>query len=264
MARPRTYKTEALVLKGSPFGEADRLLTLYTLDRGKLRAVAKGVRRATSKLAGHLEPLTCSLLLLAEGRNLDVVAQAETKESFKALRDSLEALARAMYMAELVDAFAPEEVPNPGLYRLLLANLRWLSARAIALDESLEAALLRRFELRLLDLLGYRPELHRCVECSGPVTSAASFFNPRAGGVICVACRSRWSAGLLTVSPNALRLLRSLQSAEPRASPLITSASLREEVEGLLRHYIRYLLERDVHSIDFMDLLKREASPVEA
>src|SRR5438045_4093476 len=103
---PRVYRCEAVVLRQRRLGEADRILTLYTPQLGKVEAVAKGVRKQTSRKAGHLEPLTLSSLLIASGRNLDIITQAETVESFLPLREDLTRLSRGMYVAELVDRFS--------------------------------------------------------------------------------------------------------------------------------------------------------------
>src|SRR3954451_7034501 len=119
----RTYRTEGIVLRGRDLGEADRILTIITPDRGKVRAVAKGVRKMTSKKAGHLEPFCRCALLLARGRDLDVVAQVETLEAFARVRGSLDLLGPAYYLAELVDTFAEEESESRALYEAFAATL---------------------------------------------------------------------------------------------------------------------------------------------
>src|SRR3972149_1127095 len=100
---PRVYKTPAIVLRQRKLGDADKIITLYSAEYGKLDAVAKGVRRITSRLAGHVEPLSHGSFMLAHGRNLDVITQVQTIETFQPLRDNLERLSRALYAAELVD-----------------------------------------------------------------------------------------------------------------------------------------------------------------
>src|SRR5437588_93894 len=107
---PRVYRTEAIVLRGYDYGEADRILTLYTPNSGKLRAIAKGVRRTKSRMAGHLDLFTRSNMLVARGRQLDIVTQAETIESFRSMRDDLSRVSLAHYVAELVDSFTAEQL----------------------------------------------------------------------------------------------------------------------------------------------------------
>src|SRR3990172_10493241 len=120
---PRVYKTPAIVLRQRRLGDADKIITLYTASYGKLDAVAKGVRRVTSRLAGHVEPLSHGSYLLAHGRNLDIITQAQTIEPFQPLREDLDRLSRALYAAELLDRATEERAENFSLYRLLLDTL---------------------------------------------------------------------------------------------------------------------------------------------
>jgi DNA repair protein RecO (recombination protein O) len=179
MSRERLYRTEAIVLKRTDFGEADRLLTLYTPGLGKLRAIAKGIRRPTSRKSGHLELFTHSQLLIAKGRNLDIITQAETITAFKPLRHDLLRLTYAYYVAELVDRFAEEGVDNRPLYDLLLATLGRLA------EDPDPVLATRFFEVRMLGLMGYQPQLFHCVECRAPLTPEDQYFDAEAGGVLC-------------------------------------------------------------------------------
>ena len=156
-ARERTYRTEAIVLRRKDFGEADRVLTVFTPERGKVRLVAKGIRKPRSRKAGHLELFTCSRLLLAKGRDLDMVTQAETLLAYRPLREDLLRGAYAAYAVELLDRFTPDEQENAELYRLLRSMLGWLCAEH---DLALVA---RYYELQLLGLAGFQPDLRQCV-----------------------------------------------------------------------------------------------------
>ena len=122
MTRPRVYKTEAIVLKRRAQGEADSIFTLYTPNLGKIRVVARGVRKPKSKLGGHLEPLTRSALVLAKGQNLDIITQVQTIEPFLPLRDDLWRTGCALYAAELVDQFCAEQSENYHIYKSLTAS----------------------------------------------------------------------------------------------------------------------------------------------
>src|SRR5574341_2449615 len=124
MPIPRMYKTEAIVLRGRRLGEADRILTLYTPGFGKIDAKAKGVRKTTSRMSGHLQPLTRCVLQLAQGHVSDVLTVCETLESFQPLRDDLERLSRALYATELIERFVPERANSYPTYRLLVDTLR--------------------------------------------------------------------------------------------------------------------------------------------
>ena len=184
MTTPRIYKTEAIVLRQRKLGEAGKIVTLYTPNYGKLDAVAKGVRRPKSRLAGHLEVLTHTAVMLAQGRNLDTVTQAQTVESFAPLRADLHRLSRALYAAELVDRFSPEGAEGYHVFQLLLATLRRLvSAKNVD-------TVLRHLEMQLLSLSGFQPQLGRCVNCERILAAAPSYFSPDAGGVLCPSGRA--------------------------------------------------------------------------
>ncbi|MEJ2048139.1 MAG: DNA repair protein RecO, partial [Dehalococcoidia bacterium] len=150
MSRPRNYQTEAIIIKKTKLGEADRILTLYTPNLGKIQAVAKGVRRPRSKMAGHLELLTHSLVSLARGRNLDTVTGSQTIDGFLPLKSDLKLTSYALYAVELVEQFTADHDENQPLFELVLKTLHQLCQDT---DHELT---LRYFELHLLDLVGYR------------------------------------------------------------------------------------------------------------
>jgi DNA repair protein RecO (recombination protein O) len=252
MDKPRFLKTEAIVLKHYPLGEADRVVTLLTPGSGKVRAVAKGVRRVKSRLGGHLEPLTRTRVMLAQGRSLDTISSAETIASNLPLRKDLWRTTCGIYLAELVERFATEEQANLPLYGLLCAGLDALG-RAADLDP-----VLRYLELRVLITTGFRPELGQCVQCGAAIQPGAHFFSAQAGGALCPACR-RNDPLARPLSLNALKVLRLYA-----ASPLETACRVRldrdlaVELEHLLRQYIMHVLEYGLKSVEFLDLLQRE------
>ena len=251
MTRPRTYKTEAVVLRQIPLGEADRILTLYTPDIGKVRAVAKGVRRVKSRLGGHLELLNRVSVALYEGKSLDVVTEAQVVQSFRGLREDLEPLSRAMYVAEIVDGFSSERSPNSAIYTLLVDVLAELEKAAP------HDLLLRHFEMRLLEYAGYRPELFQCVACRSTLEPRDHLFSCSDGGVLCPTCRVTSSEAMLPVSVGAMKVLRYLQREDKYAdvSGLKVSGGLLTETARLLGANIRFLLERDVKSAEFISRL---------
>ena len=252
--RDRLYRTEAIILRRQDFGEADRLLTLYTPGFGKARVLAKGVRKPTSRKAGHVELLTHNRLLVAKGRNLDIVTQAETINAFLPIRDGLRRTSCAYYMAELVDRFTAEGEENRRLFDLLLRALSWLGD---AQDTSL---VLRYFELHLLDYVGYRPQLCQCVRCGQPVGTDAGLFSPTDGGVLCLRC-GQGERGCSDVSPQVLASLLYLQSRHyDQCCRLGVDGRTHLELESVLRRYITHLLERGLRSAEFMDHLTRQES----
>lgn len=249
--RPKLYKTPGIVLRQRRLGEADKILTILTPKLGKLDAVAKGVRRPRSKLAGHVEPLTYTSFMLARGRDLDIVTQAQTIEVFLPLREDLERTGRGLYVAELVERLTPERQENYQVFRLLLETLGRLAG-----TDRLDATL-RFFEMRLLDHLGYRPQLEECVACGRPLEPVVNNWSPENGGVTCPAC-ARKEAVSRPLSVNALKVLRLLQKGiHADAVRVHTQPALAAELEHHLREYLFHVLERDVRSAHFLDVLRR-------
>ncbi|MGH2448484.1 MAG: DNA repair protein RecO [Chloroflexota bacterium] len=244
--QPRIYRSEALVLKASDFGEADRLLTLFTPDKGKLRAIAKGVRKLASRKSGHLDLFMRSTVLIASGRSLDIVTQAELLETFLPIRSDLRRLAHSHYVAELVDKLAGEHNPNQALYAKTLVTLRRL-----AVSDELDLVT-RAFELHSLHASGYRPQLHRCLHCNNVIVPQVNRFSASLGGVLCDSCSSvDTSAPEITV--DALKIMRHLQTNEARILEMRgIDESVKEEVERHLQKYITFRLESRVNSRAFL------------
>jgi len=252
VSRERLYRTEAIILRRSDFGEADRLLTFFTPHWGKLRAVAKGARKPGSRKSGHLELFSHTRLLLARGRNLDIVTQAETVEPFLALRKDLLRTTYAYYAAELVDGFVGDQDENQPVFELLLAVFKWLGQ---ADDLALVA---RFFELRLLALVGYQPQFFQCVSCQTQVEPTINFFYPGEGGVLCPRC-GEGRAEAMPLSLNALKVLRFLQTRDYDTVRLLrVRLPLHAELEAIMSHYITYTLERNLKSVEFLKRLRRQ------
>ncbi len=271
MRQQRSYAIEAIVLKRTDIGEADRILTLFTPNRGKLRAVAKGTRRPISKKAGHLELLNRSQLQIALGRNLDIVTQAEGRENFLHLRSELWHMTCGFYLVELVDRFVEDSTPHLDIYALLLEALRYLDADANALQQQRAQGpvldgeqidehghtqlLLRYFELHLLSSIGYEPALQNCAHCTSELRPEENGFRASLGGVLCPQCSRFWERRL---SLNALKILRFLQRSRwIEASHLCLEAKLQAELEAVMHDLLRFHLERDLKSWSFLDMLNR-------
>lgn len=256
MARPRTYKTEGIILRQTPLGEADRILTIYTPDDGKVRAVAKGVRRPKSRLRGHLELLNHASISIAHGRNLDVVGEAEVIRSFRELKADLGRVSIGMYLAELVDGFAVENASSPETYQLLMDGLDWLCRAANA------ELLVRHFEVWLLDVSGYRPEVVACVGCRAELEPGDHLFACASGGALCPSCRVDSDEALIPLSLRAMKVLRFLQRQPDygQVDGLKVGRGELRELERLLRAYVRHIVERDLKSAEFMGLVASERS----
>ena len=250
-SNPHTLTVDAVVLRHSDWGEADRLLSIYTRQAGKLRAVAKGARKMRSRKAGHLEPFTHVRLLLARGRDFWIVTQAETIDAYPALREDLMRTGYAAYLVELIDRFTYEEGETSGLFSLLVESL----ARVEIMPDPFISV--RYYELRLLDLVGFRPDLFHCVSCEKEIQPEDQFFDALKGGVICPDCIGRTPTAR-AVSREALRFIRHMQRSgfneAARADP---PAAVRSEMDSLLNYYLTYLLERKLNSPHFLDEIRR-------
>jgi len=251
MPKPRNYQTEAIIIRKTKLGEADRILALYTPKLGKIQAVAKGVRRPRSRMAGHLELLTHSKISLVRGRNLDTVTGTQTIDSFLPLKSNLELSSQGLYATELVDRFTADHVENQPLFRLLLDTLgRLCEGRKNELA-------LRYFEVHLLNAVGYRPQLMQCLSCHQALKPVENHFSPNVGGVLCPKCGGKQPSSPLSV--NALKVLRFLQdSGYENASRLKVDAALSQELEQVMRSYLRYLLEGEVKSSAWRDSLRMQ------
>jgi DNA repair protein RecO (recombination protein O) len=249
--QPRSYQTEAIIIRRTKLGEADRILTLFTPEYGKLRAIAKGSRRPGSKFGGHVEMLTHSLLQLARGHNLEIVTQAQTINSFMPLREDLKRLSSGLYLAELVDAFISEDIEDRDLFDFVILTLKELST-ADNLD-----TVLRYFELHLLQKTGYQPQLQTCSGCGARLYPGTNCFSAAHGGVLCVECGFDEPAAR-SISVNALKVLRLWQTCDyATAYKVNINPGLTIEMESILREYIRHMLEKQLKSTAFLDMLRQ-------
>lgn len=250
-AHERTFRTEAIVLRRKDFGEADRLLTLFTPESGKIRAIAKGIRKPRSRKAGHLELYTRSNLLLAKGRDMDIITQAVTVDAYRPLREDLLRSTYGSYFIELLDRFTPDEAENKPLYDLLAQALGWLAeARDLALTA-------RYYELQLLGMAGYQLELFYCVIRHEKVAAQDQFFSPADGGVVCPDCGGA-REGAFRISLNALKVLRHMmRSPYAGVRDLTLSAATHAEVERVSLRTITYHLERQLKSVEFLKQVRR-------
>ena len=244
--RERSYRTEGIILRRIDFGEADRLLTLFTREYGKLRAVAKGARKPQSRKTGHVDLFMRTRFQMARGRDLDIITQAEMVESYAPLRGNLVRTTYAAYAVELLDRFTAEEDQNLNLYNLLSGALDWL---AVHRDLRLVA---RFYELRLLSFVGFQPQLFRCQGSGEEIREENQYFSAELGGLL--------NPGALEISAVAVKVLRYLQTRSWDAVRVLQlRPALQRELEGIMFHYLTYLLERNLSSVDFLYRLRREA-----
>lgn len=251
MTLPRTYRAAGLTLRKIPVGEADLVSAIYTREHGKLELLARSARRLTSKLMGHFEPLTLLRLSVARGRTLDIVAEAEVVTAFPAVKTDYFTTARGLYVAELVDAFSALSAANPELFDLAVQTLETIG------DNPTAELPLRYFDLQLLALSGFLPELYHCVECGEELEPERHRFAVGAGGTLCLDCGPP-DVIVRSLSLPALKVLRLLHRTESvgRLPTLNIPATVRDEVHGTLTAALQYWMDRQVRTQAFLDAAK--------
>ncbi len=235
------YRDEGIVLRTHKLGEADRIVVVLTRHHGKVRAVAKGVRKTKSRFGARLEPPTHLQLQLYEGRSeLHIIDQVETLDHFRAIRDDLDRLTRAVSMLEVADQLGLEGEPNPGLYQMLLGALRALAGHSGPLVVS-------GFFLKVLALEGFRPVVDRCVECDDPDAELVA-FDLDSGGTRCSAHRMG-----VAVSADALVLLNDILGGRLGQALNQPASAATSEVEHLAIRALEHHLERRLRSVAILD-----------
>lgn len=253
LAQSTLYRADAIVLKHRDLGEADRALTLFTAEHGKLRASVRGARKPKSRLGGHLEPLTRASVQIARGRTLDVVTQAQAVEVFQTARADFLTLLHGLHMAELVDRFTQEQEPQEELFALLLESLRRLDGGHRA------DSLARAFEVQVLSWAGFQPVLDRCASCDGDVNGSRgqSSFSAQLGGLLCSSCASGQPGWARQISRGTARELQALQrEGLDGADSLSGDQAELAELEALLRWYLRYILEVPLDTAAILDRVR--------
>lgn len=236
------YREQGVVMRTIRLGEADRIISILTAGRGKVRAVAKGVRKTKSRFGARLEPLAHVSLLLYEGRELDIVTQADGIEHFRPIREDLDRLAKASSILEATDQLAQEGHANHRLYTMLLGALR-----ALAVADS--AVLVPAYFLKLLSLEGFHPVLDRCSVCVIPIGHDAEVrvaFDLNSGGVICPACAGR---RVRTISGDGLALVRRILGGDLGGALSQGPGAVADEVAALASGAMEHHLERRLRSL---------------
>jgi DNA repair protein RecO (recombination protein O) len=257
MTRLRSYSAEAIVLRCSDFGEADRLVVLLTRDHGKVRAIAKGVRRPTSRHGGNVEPFVQARIQLARGRDLEVLTQSELTHARRSLREDLESAAHAYYLTEVADAMVEPGASASRVFSLLGRALDLIDAGADPALTTVQAI------LHLLDQLGYRPQLFRCLACDEELQPVPGFFSVAEGGALCPRCGAGRS-GARPIGVDTLKLLRNLQRSSRLGEPrLVLARAVVEPADRVVRELVEYHLDHRLRSPRFIEQV-REVDPAPA
>ncbi len=245
----RITKLEAVVISHRDFGEADRFIRLFSRELGKMDAIAKGVRKARSRKAAHLEPFTHVALVLARGQSAWIITQADMLTAFNAIRDDLRKTAQAAYVVELADRLTAQDQADSAVFRLVLETLKRLDQLADPFNA------LCHYELHLLNLTGFRPEFFKCVDCGSEIQPQDQFFSARLGGVLCPQCGSGIGE-FERLNLSALRYLRHFsRSTYTESARVNVTEATRGEMHRVIGAHIRFVTERRLHSPDFLNHL---------
>lgn len=243
------YKTPAIVLRSIPYGEADKIVTLYTLDFGKIKGIAKGAKRSRKRFGNTLE--ICSYINLSffekETSELVRLNHCDLMRSFAGLREDINKLAWASYFIELVNAMTAEKIKNKMLFKLLLVFLNLID-KGILKEE-----IQRIFEVRLLALLGYQPLLDHCLGCKKGLSGEKNFFSVREGGILCPVCALN-HPGLVSISLGTIKTLLLTQTIllEKVGRVSFSPQSLRES-KTILSRFLEQYLGKDLKSKKFLE-----------
>ncbi|MDK2980663.1 MAG: repair protein RecO [Chloroflexota bacterium] len=245
-------KVEALVIAHKEYGEADRFVRLFSLQNGKLNTLAKGVRKMQSRKAAHLEPFTHAALVLARGHTFWIITQAETVNAFPAIREDLDKTTDASYIMELVDKISTEGQAEPSLFRLALETMGRINDNADTYN------CMRYFELRFLDITGFRPELQNCVACKKEIQAEDQYFSPLQGGILCPQC-GRMDNTAIAANVDTLRYLRHFQRSNYRSvENLEIPPRVRPALQRVLGQYIASVVEWQLNTPAFQQQIREQ------
>lgn len=267
------YKTRGIILKRSNLGEADRIVTILTEKYGKVRVVAKGVRKTLSKMAGHLEPFCLTRLQMAEGRNLDIITSAEVEECFFGVRSDLGKTNACFYMAEVIDKMVEVGDPHVEIFDLLCSALRHA-------DLLVEPLLISYFEINFLSEMGFSPELYHCTKCREAVTPTKNNFDFSLGGLVCESCGTYRTDNIdnmsslssdrpviaasfdrpvmaapadRAISDEAIKLIRlCLKHRFQDIQKIKVTPALTREIKSLTSHYLKHIHQKDFKTAKYL------------
>lgn len=246
------YSTEALILKRRNFGEADKLITIFTRAQGKVATIAKGVRKITSRRAGSLELLNHVKVSLHQTKGLPILTEAQNLNSFPNLKENLEKLSSAFIVLELVDRLIAEEQENQVVFDLMVSTLQ-------RIDQAKTATEARKFQtsfqIKLLTEVGYLPQLYNCANCREKLQEERNFLSPNNGGLVDSGC-NRETILSRPIEPEIVKALRFLNNqAFSEVVKLELQSKLLREASSLLNYYTVFFLERELNSTNFAEAI---------
>jgi len=245
-----SIKTQGIVLKGTNFGEADKILTIFTERLGKVKVLARGVRKIKSHLAGALEPFVLSNILLHEGKTFYSISGAEIVESFPKIHDDIEKIARVFFLGELIDNFISPDEKSSEIFQLFIESLD-------NLENEEKDLLLVTFQLKIVEAAGFKPELFNCVHCKEVITPGQNYWDNTEGGVLCQSCQQKFSHGQ-KISDSSIKLLRFIEKNKlSTIDRLKEDVIIQKETELVLKKYVSGILEKELKSEKFVQSYRR-------
>lgn len=253
---PKFYKTKGIILKRQDFGEADKILTIYTASQGKIKAKALGIRKVLSKLGGHLELFNLVDLSLVTGKSLDTITACQTIETFPNLKGNLRKTSLAYYAAELLDKLTLEKQKDYRIFRLIEEIFTALNNKA-PVEKKNFYLLIRSFELKLLSFLGYTPELKKCVACGKLIKPELCYFSVVLGGLLCSADKKQ-DIKSIKITPNAIKTIRYLLEKDfSLVNKLKLPDIVFKEIRNIIISFVRYILQGELKTRAFVKKIER-------
>ncbi len=246
------YRAKGIIIKKMDYAEADRILTIFTANMGKIRAIAKGVRRTSSKMGGHLEIFNVVDLMLAEGKNLATVTSVKTLNNFTNICGSLSKTCKGYYLIEILDKLTPDEYKDTRVFDLCVQTFQLLNKPSSENDLS-ENLLIQASKFKLLKLLGFAPRLDRCLNCNSEIKVAAEYYFSNAfSGVVCDKCKA-FDKSALKLNFGQFKLLRVLGGNDFNLIlRLEVNMADINYISEILNNYIKFIIEKDIKSLHFM------------
>lgn len=243
-----SQRSQGIVFKSTNFGEADKILTVITERFGKIKVMARGIRKIKSHLAGALEPFMLLDLQLREGKTFFIVTGAAIEKEFPKIHSDLIRMSKAFYVGELIDRFLPEKQILEDVFKLFVEILA-------AIEEGGRGVQTRAFEFKMIVTSGFAPEMYNCVHCKEIIAPGGNFWDAVEGGLICSNCQLSHRHGV-NISDDAIKLLRFFEKSDlATINRLKVSREIEDESEKIISSYLENILERELKSKKFIGMI---------
>ncbi len=238
-----TYFPQGLILQHDNIKEADRLLSVFTLDHGLIKVIARGARKITSKLAGSLEPITLANFMVIQGRYYDTVVSSELVNIFRSIKNDLSSLQIMQYICLVIHRTYVGNQGDQIIYKLLIDILDYLEKQD---NDSNNRLLVWFFVWRYISYLGYQPELYHCLNCNNKISVGNNYFNYQKGGLVCHDCYNKIS-GNIKITNNSIKILRIILNQNiSDLNKIFIENNLSTELDRIVGEYLSFVTEQDL------------------